>query len=277
MTRLAPALLFAATLALSGPATADIGADGPPDPRHHADVDVLSGWRSADGTHMAALRIVLDDGWKTYWRAPGEAGIPPRFDWSGSDNLAAVGFHWPVPEVFLSGGLTTLGYGGVFILPFEVAAHDPDSDIALEGRLDFGICEDVCMPLEARVSAVLPAGASDQDPRIVEALAARPVGADAAGVAGAECIVAPIADGLRVSARIEMPPVGAGEVVVVEPADPTIWVSQAMVHREGRILTAETDLVPPQAKPFDLEPGSLRITVLAEGHGVDITGCTSVN
>ena len=59
---------------------------------------VLTGWRMENGHHMAALRITLAPGWKTYWRAPGEAGIPPRFDWTGSDNLSAVTVHWPDGE-----------------------------------------------------------------------------------------------------------------------------------------------------------------------------------
>jgi DsbC/DsbD-like thiol-disulfide interchange protein len=261
------ALAFLIAFAPTGSAVAQAG------PGLHAEVDVLPGWRTADGTHMAALRITLDEGWKTYWRAPGEAGIPPHFNWSGSENLGAVGFLWPVPQIIVSNGVTTLGYAGEVILPIEVTAADPGADIAIEGALAFGICEDVCMPLEARVSAVLPAAAADQDPRIIAALAARPVAAGEAAVDSADCTVEPIADGLRVTARIDMPEVGPAEFLVVEAADRSIWVSQAVVRREGNILTAEADLVPPAAKPFDLDTETLRITVLAQGRGVDIQGC----
>ncbi len=162
-----------------------------------------------------------------------------------------------------------------FILPIEVTAADPGADIAIEGALAFGICEDVCMPLDARISAVLPAAAAeaDQDPRIIDAMAARPVAAGKADVVSADCSVEPIADGLRVTARIDMPEVGSDEFLIVETADRSIWVSQAIVRREGDILTAEADLVPPTARPFDLDTETLRITVLAEGRGVDIQGC----
>lgn len=261
------ALVFLTALALTGPGAAQAG------PSLHAEVDVLPGWRAADGTHMAALRITLDQGWKTYWRAPGEAGIPPHFDWSGSENLGRVGFLWPVPQIIVSNGVTTLGFEGEFILPIEVIAADPGADIAIEGALAFGICEDVCMPLEARVSAVLPAAAADQDPRIIAALAARAVPAAEAALVSANCTVEPIADGLRVTARLDMPEVGPDEFLVVEAADKSVWVSQAVVEREGDILIAEADLVPPAAKPFDLDTETLRITVLAEGRGVDIQGC----
>ena len=60
-----------------------------------ASVTVLPGWRDADGTHVTALRIDLAEGWKTYWRAPGDSGIPPSFAFSGGD-ITAVQPHFPV-------------------------------------------------------------------------------------------------------------------------------------------------------------------------------------
>ncbi len=243
-------------------------------PAGHAAVDVLPGWRAADGRHLAGLRISLDEGWKTYWRAPGEAGIPPQFDWSGSENVGAVSVHWPVPEIITSNGVTTLGYAREVILPIEVTPADPAADIAVEAGLSFGICEDVCMPLQTQVSGVLPASVVAEDPRIVGALAARPDTAAQAAVGAAACRVAPIADGMRVELRLEMPPIGPDEYLVVEPQDPSVWVSQAIVRREGDILGAEADFVPPDAKPFPLDPETLRITVLSRGRGVDIQGCT---
>lgn len=268
MKKLTTALVFA--FALSGPGASGAG----PDP--NATVNVLPGWRLGDGVHMAALWITLDADWKTYWRAPGEAGIPPSVDWSGSRNLETVSFDWPVPEVIVSNGVTTLGYTHELVLPMEVAAVDPDADILVEATLAFGICEEVCMPLQAHVSAVLPAAATEEDPRILDALAARPDTAAEAAVVSAQCAVEPISDGLRVTARLEMPEVGAGEFVVVEPADPAIWVSESIRTRTDNILVAEADLVPPEAKPFELDPGTLRFTVLAQGRGVDILGCTEL-
>ncbi|MCB1329837.1 MAG: hypothetical protein KDK28_10510, partial [Maritimibacter sp.] len=159
--------------------------------------------------------------------------------------------HWPLPELIVSGGMTSLGYLHELILPIEVTAADPGADIAIEGRLAFGICEHICMPLDAEVSAVLPAAAADQDPRILGALAARADTAAEAAVAAANCSVEPISDGVRVTARIDMPTLGAEEYLVVEPADRSIWVSEAMVERTGDLLIAEADLVPPDAKPFD--------------------------
>lgn len=265
MTRFA--LAIAATLLAALPS---LSLAGPPP---QARVDILPGWRQADGSHMAAVRILLDDGWKTYWRAPGEAGLPPRFDWSGSENLGEVRMHWPVPEVVRSNGMTTLGYHRELVLPIEIQPVDPEADIALSGALTMGICEDICMPLEADVTATLPAAPAGEDARIAAALEAQPASAEAARVASARCRVAEISDGLRVTLSVEMPAVGPEEFVVVEAADRSIWVSEALSERHENTLTAEADLVPPDAKPFDLDPGSLRFTVLSEGRGVDIRGC----
>ncbi len=267
MTRFTSAVLTA--LALTFPGIAAAG----PDPQ--AEVGILPGWRIDDGAHMAALRITLEEGWKTYWRAPGEAGIPPSIDWSGSENFRAVSFHWPVPDIIVSNGVTTLGYARELVLPIEVVAADPGADIVIEATLAFGICEEVCMPLQVQVSAVLPAAATAKDARILSALAARPDTAAEAAVGSVECEVEEIADGVRVTARIDMPEVGPGEYLIVEPADPSIWVSEALPQREGGLLVAEADLVPPDAKPFELDVETLRFTVLAAGRGVDIQGCSA--
>jgi DsbC/DsbD-like thiol-disulfide interchange protein len=68
------------------------------------EVELREGWQMKNGSQMIAFHLALRDGWKTYWRAPGDNGIPPIFDWAGSRNVASVRFHWPRPEVFELGG-----------------------------------------------------------------------------------------------------------------------------------------------------------------------------
>lgn len=74
------------------------------------DAQLLTGWHRNDGTHMAGLMLTLTPGWKTYWRAPGDSGIPPVFSWDGSKNLDDVTVLYPVPQVFHDGGGRTIGY-----------------------------------------------------------------------------------------------------------------------------------------------------------------------
>jgi DsbC/DsbD-like thiol-disulfide interchange protein len=269
-------LLLSATIAITGAlalaTTTPAKAQGF-SPDDVARVDVLPGWRTAEGTQMAALRVRLAPGWKTYWRAPGDAGIPPRFNWSRSGNLASVKFHWPTPKVYYKNGLRTVGYKGELILPIEMTAKQPGKPITLRAEVELGVCQDICVPITARLSADLKSGTA-RDPRISAAIARQPAPARSAGLRGVTCGVEPIADGLRLTARIDMPKLGRDEIAVFELSDQTIWISEASAKRQGRTLTATTEMVPPSNAPFLLNRSDVRITVLAAGQAVDIQGCT---
>ena len=112
-----------------------------------------------DGTVSLGLQIRLAPGWKTYWRSPGEAGFPPRIDWSGSTNLAAVEMAWPVPQRFLEiGDLVTQGYKDEVVFPLPVRAEDASRPLVLRALVDYPACEDVCYPFQADLSLELPPG-----------------------------------------------------------------------------------------------------------------------
>ena len=271
------ALLLAllAAPAFAGPAFA--GSDAfPKGPV--AEVSVLPGWRTEAGTHMAALRVRLAPGWKTYWRAPGDGGIPPRFGWEGSQNLASVRFHWPRPEVYRINGLRSIGYYDELILPMEMTPARAGEPIRLRGEVELGVCRDVCVPMSARIAAELPAdpvapAGSVPDPLIAAALRERPATGAEAGVAGVACEVEPIRDGLRLTARIEMPELGPEEVAVFELADRSVWISESEGSREGARLVAASDLVPAAGAPFPLDRSAVTITVLSKGRSVELRGC----
>ncbi|MFD0981725.1 protein-disulfide reductase DsbD domain-containing protein [Tropicimonas aquimaris] len=268
-TRPVPALAIAALCALA-PA-ADAAGEVP------ADVvrgEVLSGWVTASGTRMSALRLTLAPGWKTYWRAPGDTGIPPNFSWAGSDNLKAVVYHWPSPEVFDSYGLRTIGYKHELILPIELHPSDPTAPIRLRGAMDLGVCETICVPAHLSFEAEL-SGKGASDMAIHAALAERPVSAQRAGVSEVDCDIAPISDGLKIEATIRMPRLTGGEVAVVETNDPRIWVSEPQTERNGDDLRVLAELVPPSGMPVALDRSALRFTVIGAHSAVDIRGCTT--
>lgn len=265
---LRPLALAALALCAAVPARAQSVAD-------ILSAELLPGWTTAEGTHMAAIRLSLSPGWKTYWRSPGEAGIPPEFDWSGSENIRAVRLHWPTPQVFQFNGMQTIGYARELVLPVEIWPDRPGQPVRLETEVDLGVCRDICVPASLALSGDLRAAARPDDAAIRGALKARPATAREAGVRSHRCTVAPSADGLRLRAELDMPPLGPDEVVVIETADPAVWVSEATSHREGRRLVAETDLVGPARQPFALDRGGLTISVLAQGRAVEISGCPS--
>ena len=236
------------------------------------EVEVLEGWRLADGSHMAGLLVRLQPGWKTYWRAPGDGGIPPRLQLRDRRGLMGVQMHWPVPEVFYANGLRSIGYTSDVVFPLELTLAEGHGDVGLAGRIDLGVCEDICMPITVRLRATLPAGGRP-DPRIAAALADRPATGAEAGAGRITCRLTPISDGLHVEAAIPLPHQGRGEAVVFELPDPGTWISEADTRREGGHLHASADIVPADAGPFALDRSTLRMTVLAEGRAVEMTGC----
>ncbi len=255
------ALLLA--LALSGTAAAD---------EPLVEARVLNGWQTATGTQMAAVHLQLAPGWKTYWRAPGDAGIPPQFDWSGSVNVLSARIHWPTPHVFSTNGMRSIGYGGEVVLPVELTPRDAALPMHLSGRIDMGVCSNVCVPATVSVDMAL-ATPGQPDAAIDAALAARPVPARKAGLKRATCRIEPIADGIRLTAELVLPPTGGAEAMAIEAGSPDIWVSEPEVTRDGATLTASADLVAPSGQPFALDRGALVLTVLGARKAVEIRGC----
>lgn len=237
------------------------------------DARILTGWREQDGRHVAALHLTLKNGWKTYWRAPGDAGIPPQFDWRTSDNLAGVQVTWPAPRAIDQGGLRTIGYADSMTLPLTLSPKNPGQPIVLAGEVEIGVCKDVCVPVTLQVSQRLQAHASQRDPRIVAAMASRPYSASEAGVTRVACALSPIEGGLRLRAEVDLPNTGGHEIAVIETSNPAIWVSQADTKRQSGRLVAVSDMYHVDGAAFALDRSKLRITVVGENHSVDIRGC----
>jgi DsbC/DsbD-like thiol-disulfide interchange protein len=252
-------------LSLSGPTHAG-GMDD------LAQLEVLDGGLSNRGTYIAALRLTLPEGWKTYWRAPGDAGIPPRFSWRGSRNVGSVNITWPSPEVFQQNGLQTIGYTTQMVLPIEITPTHADRPIRLKGEIEFGMCKEVCIPGALKFNHDIDAGAA-RNPTIVAALAQRPFSASEADVRTATCRLSPTTDGMQVTAQITMPSAGGREVAVIEPGNPALWSAGSSTKRSGSTLTAVTELVNTGSGSFVLDRSAIRITVLGQNHSVDIQGC----
>lgn len=235
-------------------------------------VSLLPGWRTEHGTQIAAIRFALAPDWKTYWRSPGDAGIPPLFNWSGSENLKSVSLRWPRPHVFLVNGMQSIGYKKELVLPVELTPIDPAKPILLRATIDLGVCRDICVPASVSIAAEL-GGEGGPDPLIREALADRPATGPEAGLSGIGCDVEPIEDGLRITATLALPPTGGPETVVFEPRAGAVWVSEAQVTRAGGTLIATADLVPDSGGPLLLNRSHMTVTVLGRDRAVEITGC----
>jgi DsbC/DsbD-like thiol-disulfide interchange protein len=104
----------------------------------------------------SGIEIALDPGFKTYWRMPGDVGVPPVFDWSGSDNLASIAPDWPAPRRFDEAGVSVIGYGGGnVVLPLRIAAADAGKPVKLALTLSYAACKSICVPEKANAALVL--------------------------------------------------------------------------------------------------------------------------
>lgn len=236
--------------------------------------DVLPGWVQADGTRMAALRLSLAPGWKTYWRAPGDAGIPPQFDWSASRNLASVAVIWPAPKVFDQNGMRSVGYENDLVIPLQIKPTEQGRPIHLKADMDLGICSDICIPHSLEFDVRIDNVETTPTPAIAAALAQKPYSAKEAGVQDTQCIVSPTSDGLQIETRVTMPTAGNPEYVVIEPGPGDIWVSESVTKRQGGEVVSISDMVHVNGGTIALDRSAIRITVLGSKYAVDIHGCS---
>ena len=131
----------------------------------------------------AGIEIKMQPGWHTYWRYPGDSGVPPRFSFSGSDNLATVKVLYPAPHAFTDEAGTTIGYKGSVILPLQVFPRQMDKPVTLRAKIDYAVCEKLCVPVEANVELTLAAGGADNAALVAaEAHVPKPVAAAEAGL-----------------------------------------------------------------------------------------------
>lgn len=237
------------------------------------EAEVLSGWIAPDGSRTAALRLTLAPGWKTYWRAPGDAGIPPQFNWQGSQNLNGVSVSWPTPKVFDQNGMRSIGYETSVTIPLHVEPQRKGNPVRLKARMELGVCSDICIPHELNLDALIDSIETRPTPAIAAALAQQPYSASEAGVTSVECSIRPTSDGLALETRITMPSAGAPEYVVIEPHAGDVWVSEADTKRQGNQIVATSEMISTTGAPIALDRSAIRLTVLGQNHAVDIHGC----
>jgi DsbC/DsbD-like thiol-disulfide interchange protein len=138
-------------------------------------VRLIAGSSPPDGGPIrAGVEIRLKSGWHTYWRYPGDAGVPPRFDFSQSQNLKSVEVRWPAPQRIPEQGLVAIGYTGDVILPLAIVPQIRGEPVKLRLKLDYAVCEMLCVPAEGKAELVLTGGASSHETALAAAEARVP-------------------------------------------------------------------------------------------------------
>jgi DsbC/DsbD-like thiol-disulfide interchange protein len=261
MTRaFVPAIVVATMFAAPAPALESAWVDAGP-----ARVRLV-----AAGAGDAGVEIRLARGWKTYWRYPGDAGIPPHFDWTGSDNLAGVEVSWPAPERLPEEGGTSIGYRDAVVFPLRVHARDPKEPVKLALKLDFAVCEKICIPADAKLSAVVPV-AGESIPALDAAKARVPRRAKLGEGGGLGVLSVKLERGAVPRALIEVAVPGGSFDLFAEGPDES-WalpVPERVSAGGGRarfLLSLEG--APPGADPV---PARLRLTLVVGKDAVEVT------
>jgi len=165
------ALGFAATVFASSLTIEARAQDASPWQRDgHSAVRLLAGSRSG-AVLLGGIAFQLKPGWKTYWRTPGDSGVPPRFDFSKSDNVEAVTVLWPAPLKFDDGaGGHSMGYHDGIVLPLRIVAKSADKPVTLRADINYAVCEKICIPVQANAELAFTSVASTEDSALFAAL-----------------------------------------------------------------------------------------------------------
>ena len=162
--------LAAAVFASSLPAISRAEDASPWQSDGHSAVRLLAGSRSG-AVLLGGIAFQLQPGWKTYWRTPGDSGVPPRFDFSKSENVEAVTVLWPAPLLFDDGaGGHAMGYHDKVVLPLRIVVKNSDKPVMLRAAINYAVCNKICIPVDASTELPFTSVASTEDNALFAAL-----------------------------------------------------------------------------------------------------------
>lgn len=227
----------------------------------------------AAGAARFGLHVRLEPGWKFYWRTPGDAGLAPDFDWSASANLAAAEVRWPRPGRWTIEGLATFGYENEVVLPIDILPDNAARGLTATLRLAYGICREVCIPLEHEFSLTLPPGKSrpsPQEPLVAQYAALIPDAAEAVGLGVERVAVVAGAVGreLEIRAQAARPFDGAPGLILEGPEGMVFGAARATLA-DDRVEVTWRVPVRDQAGRTMLSGLPLTLTILDGGRAVE--------
>ena len=221
----------------------------------------------------AGLEIRLKPGWHTYWRYPGDAGVPPRFDFAGSQNVKAVEVLWPAPRRLPEAGLDTIGYDHDVILPLRVTPLDQAKPVTLQVKLDYAVCEKLCVPAQTKAGLALMRGQTGQEAALAAAEARVP--RNVALGAGASLAVRSVrrqegGDRPHLVVDVAVPRGASVDLFAEGPNEQ--WAMPLPVAVEGagsglQRFMLELDGAPPDAK---YEGALVKLTVVTDGEAIEV-------
>lgn len=238
-------------------------------------VDIIRGWRQSDDIHIAAINIKLEDGWKTYWRVPGIGGIAPILNWDKSKNIKNISQIWPTPNIYNEYGLQTIGYKNELLLPLQIQPIDKKQPIHLSITIDFGICSDVCVPIQTTVEKRLPERTSIGKKNILDTLEKAILSGNKSPFKIVKCNIVPIKDGFEVNAFFEgLTSFDKDTLGVVEyPVKQNGWINQKASLISSNQLSVHA-IVYNKSIHF-IDRSDLTLTIFTKNKAFEFDGCIS--
>ena len=238
-------------------------------------VDIIRGWRQSDDIHIAAINIKLEDGWKTYWRVPGIGGIAPILNWEKSKNIKNISQIWPTPNIYNEYGLQTIGYKDELLLPLQIQPIDKKQPIHLSITIDFGICSDVCVPIQTTVEKRLPERTSIGKKNILDTLEKAILSGNKSPFKIVKCNIVPIKDGFEVNAFFEgLTSFDKDTLGVVEyPVKQNGWINQKASLVSGNQLSVHATVY--NKSIHFIDRSDLTLTIFTKNKAFEFDGCIS--
>ena len=238
-------------------------------------VDIIRGWRQSDDIHIAAINIKLEDGWKTYWRVPGIGGIAPILNWEKSKNIKNISQIWPTPNIYNEYGLQTIGYKNELLLPLQIQPIDKKQPIHLSITIDFGICSDVCVPIQTSVEERLPERTSIGKKNILDTLEKAILSGNKSPFKIVKCNIVPIKDGFEVNAFFEgLTSFDKDTLGVVEyPVKQNGWINQKASLVSGNQLNVHATVY--NKSIHFIDRSDLTLTIFTKNKAFEFNGCIS--
>lgn len=226
--------------------------------------------KTDDAALRAGIEVKLQPGWHTYWRYPGDAGVPPRFDFSGSDNLKTAKVRYPAPRLFSDDSGHSIGYIDSVIFPVQVVPRQAGKPVTLRLKIEYAVCEKLCIPAEGHVELLIAAGPSTNDAALAAAEAQVPVPVSAADI---ELNARRVNDAPKplVAVDLKMPSGGPATIFVEGPN--AEWALPVPKPAQGappgrQHFDFELNGLPPGVNPKG--PFELTFTVVEGGRAVEV-------
>ncbi len=253
---------------LAAPARADDASPWSEDSR--SAIRLIAGSNKGAAPLRAGVEIKLQPGWKTYWRYPGDSGVPPRFDFSGSDNLKSAKVLYPVPHLFSDEAGNSLGYKDSVTFPVQVTPKQAGKPVTLHLKLDYAVCEKLCVPAQGSTALAVATGDSAQDATLRDAEARVPQKVAAAQIG---LIARRVNNAAKPLIMVDLKaPAGAPVEIFVEGPTPE-WALPIPKPAPGapdghRQFGFELDGLPPGVDPKG--PFDLTFTVIEGGRAIEV-------